>query len=122
MERVMDTQRQEQFVVANRELCLFLQRVDGLAHGTESVTEEDMLSLSRRLSTITPQVGDILASQANDEGQPNEIAEYIKNLRALQTALETVRVIMLAQKVHLDGARRHLQGLQGWVNAYQQTT
>jgi hypothetical protein len=118
----MENPRHARFAVANQELSEFLRRVDGLANGTESITERDLQSLSRRLSTLAPEVGDASRGATLDETLQNEIATYVKNLRALQIALERVRCIMLARKMQLDGAKRHLHGLQGWVNAYHQTT
>lgn len=118
----MENQKHERFAVANRELGEFLRRVDCLAKGTESITEGDLESLSRRLSMLAPVVGDASRGETLDESLQNEIATYVKNLRALQIALERVRYIMLARKAQLDIAKRRLHGLQGWVDAYNQTT
>jgi len=118
----MENQKHERFIVANEMLSTFLRRVDGLATGTESITEADLQALSRRLSMLAPEVGDASRGENLDEDLQKEIAIYVKNLRALQTALEKVRCIMLARKVQLDSERRHLYGLQSWVNAYNQTT
>jgi hypothetical protein len=127
MERMMGTllienEKHELFTTANRELSEFLQRVDGLATGAESITEKDLLSLSQRLDTLAPEVGDASRGATLDQFLQVEIDKYVRNLRALQTALEKVRCIMLARKFQLEGAKRHLHGLQAWVNAYNQTT
>jgi hypothetical protein len=122
MERMMENQKHGRFAIANEELSEFLRRVDGLATGTETITEKDLQSLSQRLSTLAPEVGDASRGETLDGALQNEIAKYVKNLRALQFALEKVRCIMLARKVQLDGAKRHLHSLQGWVHAYNQTT
>jgi hypothetical protein len=118
---MMEDQKHVCFAAANIELSEFLRRVDGLASGTESITERDLQSLSRRLSTLAPEIGDASRGVTLNETLQDEIATYVKNLRALQTALEKVRCIMLARKMQLEGAKRHLHGLQGWVNAYHQT-
>jgi uncharacterized protein YigA (DUF484 family) len=117
----MDYQRHERFAAANQELSQFLRRVDGLATGTESITERDLQALSQRISTLAPEVGDASRGAALDGEIQEEIAEYVTNLRALQSALEKVRCVMLARKLQLDGAKRHLNGLQKWVDAYSQT-
>jgi hypothetical protein len=122
MERLVDRQTHQRFAAANQELSEFLRKVDGLANGTELITEHDLQSLSQRLSDLAPEVADGLKAQASAHGQQDELLEYIGNLRTLQTSLETVYCVMLARKVQLDGAKRHLHGLQGWVNAYNQTT
>ncbi len=118
----MDRQTYQHFAAANLELGVFLRKVDGLANGTELITEGDLQSLSRRLAELAPEVEGVPFQETPGDGMPNEVSEYVKNLRAVQAALETVHCVMLARKTHLDGARRHLRGLQGWVNAYQQTT
>ena len=118
----MDPHKHERFLAANQDLRDFLGRVENLANGSGTITDGDLKALSRRLSTLAPEVGDASRSETLDADLRNEVAEYVKNLRALQTALEKVRCIMLARKLRLEGAKRHLYGLQGWVNAYSQTT
>jgi hypothetical protein len=118
----MDGKSYERFTTANQELGEFLRKVDGLVNGSDSINEEDLLFLSKRLSTLAPEVENTPPLETRAEPLPGEVAEYVKNLRALQLALETVRCVMLARKVQLENAKRHLHGLQGWVNAYQQTT
>ena len=118
----MGNQKHERFIVANHELGELLRRVDGLARGTESITEGDLEYLSRRLSMLAPMVGDASRGETLDASLQNEIATYVKNLRALQVALEKVRCIMLARKAQMDIAKRHLHGVQAWVDAYNQTT
>ena len=118
----MENRKHERFAVANNELSEFLERVHALAKGTESITEGDLESLSRRLSMLAPEVGDASRGEILDEGLQNEIDKYVKNLRALQLGLERVRCIMLTRKAQLDSAKRHLHGLQSWVDPDNQTT
>jgi predicted nucleic acid-binding Zn-ribbon protein len=122
VERLMGAEKHERFVSANDELRDFLHRVEGLASGTCSIGESDLQSLSQRLSNLAPEIGDASRGETLDADLQNEIAKYVKNLRALQTALEKVRCFMLARKMQLEAEKRHLDGLQGWVNAYNQTT
>ena len=118
----MENQKHERFAVANGVLSDFLQRVDGLAIGTESITESDLQTLSQRLSTLAPEVGDASRGEKLDEALQGEIGKYVRNLLALQSALEKVRWIMLARKAHPESAKRRLDGVEGWINAYGQTT
>jgi hypothetical protein len=121
MERLMDSRNHERFLCANQELRNFLCRVANLAKGTGTITDSDLKSLSQRLSTLAPEIGDASRSETLDADLRSEVAEYVRNLRALQIALEKLRCIMLARKLQLEGAKRHLCGLQRWVNAYSQT-
>ncbi|MBZ5659219.1 MAG: hypothetical protein LAO08_02325 [Acidobacteriia bacterium] len=118
----MDHAMHGRFQSANQELLGFLQRVDRLATGTCSITEKDLRSLSQSLSILAPEVGDASRGGTLDAGLQQEIAEYVKNLRALQIALEKVRCFMLTRKMQIENERRHLEGVQGWVNMYRQTT
>jgi hypothetical protein len=118
----MENSKHARFTSANQELSEFLRRVDGLAAGTESITEGDLQALSNRLSVLAPEVGDASRGSTLDSALQDQIAIYVKNLRALQEALEKVRCVMIARKLQLEGSKRHLHALQGWVNAYNQTT
>jgi hypothetical protein len=122
MERLANGQTYKQFAAANLELVDFLKKVDGLAKGSDSITEADLQSLSTRLGLLAPEVEKTPMRESEGAPLPAEVSEYVKHLRELQLALETVRCVMLARKVQLENAKRHLHGLQGWVNAYQQTT
>jgi hypothetical protein len=125
MERVMKQNGQdlkyERFTAANDELRGFLRRVDGLANGTQSVSEGDLRSVSQRIANLGPEVGDASRGATLDQPLQEEIAEYVRNLRALQTALERVRCVMLARKVQLESAKRHVEGVKDWVDAYNHT-
>jgi hypothetical protein len=122
MECLMEINKHERFLCANEELRDFLQRAEGLAKGTGSISERDLQALSQRLSTLAPEIGDASRSETLDADLRNEVAEYVRNLRALQTALEKVRCIMVARKLQIESQKRHLDGLQEWINAYNQTT
>jgi ABC-type phosphate transport system auxiliary subunit len=125
MERVMKQMGQdlkhERFVAANEELRGFLHRVDGLVRGTDSVSEGDLRSVSQRIANLAPEVGDASRGANLDAQLQQEIAEYVRNLRALQTALEKVRCVMLARKLQIESAKRHVEGVKGWVEAYTHT-
>ncbi len=118
----MEYQKHERFLAANNELRDFLQRVENLVQGCGNITDGDLQAVSRRLANIAPEIGDAARSETLDAGLRCEVAEYVKNLCALQLALEKVRCVMLARKMQIESQRRHLAGLQGWVSAYHQTT
>lgn len=113
--------KHERFAAANQELRGFLRRVDGLVRGTESVSEGDLRAVSQRIANLAPEVGDAARGATLDQQLQEEIAEYVRNLRALQTALEKVRCVMLARKVQIESAKRHVAGVKNWVEAYTHT-
>ena len=118
----MDIQKHQRFLAANEELRDFLRRAEGLSTGSLTISEGDLKSLSLRLSNLAPEVGDASHSETLDDGLRSEVAEYVNNLRALQVSLEKVRCVMLTRKIQLEIERGHLDGMQGWVSAYHQTT
>jgi ABC-type phosphate transport system auxiliary subunit len=122
MERLVNNQRHVRFAAANCELREFRYKVDELAGGKETITERDLQALSQRLEMLSPEVGDASRASTLDKALQDELGNYVVNLRALQSALEKVRCIMLARKLQLESSRRHLHSVQGWVNAYGHTT
>jgi hypothetical protein len=122
MEWWMNNQIHARFQSANQKLRDFLRRAEGLATRSGTVTESDLKQFSLRLITLAPEIGDASRSATLDTSLQQEIAEYVKNLRALQGALERVRCVMLARQVQLGAAKGRMDGLQGWVDLDPQTT
>jgi hypothetical protein len=118
----MEPHKREQFATANHELRNFLQQADGLVDGTGTVTAEDLKSIWMRLLNLAPEVGAPSRRETIAADPRDEVAQYVKNLQTLRDALEKVRCVMLARRAQLEAAKRHIDGLQGWINAYQQTT
>ena len=122
MPSVTGTPKHERFAAANEELRGFLERVDGVANGIASVTDGDLRAVSQRIANLSPEVGDASRGETLDSQLQMEIDEYVRNLRSLQNALEKVRCIVMARKAQLESSKRHLDGLQSGMNAYNQTT
>jgi NTP pyrophosphatase (non-canonical NTP hydrolase) len=97
----MENQTHARFLAANQELRDFLRRVASLANGTGKATEEDLEKISLRLMNLGPEVGDASRSETLDTTLLSEVAEYVKNLKALQSALEKVRNVMPAHRAQL---------------------
>ena len=113
--------RHKRFLAANRELRAFLRRAEGLASWADTASEEELRTIWRRLVELAPEVKDISSCETLDAEIQAEIAAYVKNLRALQQAAETIRCVMLARQAELRAAKKHLEGLQSWLCAYRQT-
>jgi hypothetical protein len=106
---------------ANRELRSFLARVDRLVHGTGDVHAEDLYAIRRLLESVAPELGGPPRGVSVDAMLQAHIQEYKDNLRAAQASLEQVRCVMLGRRARLEAAKRHLEGLRGFVHAYQTT-
>jgi hypothetical protein len=98
----MEDQTHARFLSANRKLHDFLRRAESLANNSGTVTERDLKQFSLRLMTLGPEIGDASRSETLDTHLLQEIAEYVKNLSALQGALENVRSVMLARRVQAE--------------------
>jgi hypothetical protein len=118
----MENQMHARFLSANQELRDFLRHVERLANGTRTVSEDDLQETSERLLNLAPEIGDASRGETLSAGLQLEIAEYVKNLRALQDALERVRSLMCARRAQLESAKHNMDGPQSWVNAYRETT
>ena len=121
MQNRMQPSAHKRFVAANLELRAFLRRAEGLATWAENVSEDELRSIWRNLVELSPEVKDGPGCETLDPELQQEIAAYVKNLRALQQAAETIRCVMLARQTELLAAKQHLDGLQAWTHAYRQT-
>jgi hypothetical protein len=118
----MQQYKHERFLIANEQLRGFLRRAESAANGTCMISDGDFQAWSRPLSLRDVSVGEASHSETLDTDLRNEIAEYVKNLSSLQTALETIRRILLCRQMKLDTTRRHFDGLQGSANGNHHTT
>jgi hypothetical protein len=119
---LMEHQMHVRILSANEELRDFLWRVERLSNGTGTVSEDDLQQITQRLLNLTPEIGDASRSETLNAGLQMEIAEYVKNLRALQGALERVRSVTRARRAQLESAKRHKDNPQSWINAYYEIT
>ena len=117
----MNSNRSDLFASANLELYAFLSRVDGLVQGTSDLDAKDVRAIGRLLETMSPEIANAPRNVSDDACAQEQVQQYISNLRSLQVSLEQVRCVMLARRAKLDAARQHIEGVQGWANAYRQT-
>jgi hypothetical protein len=118
---MMPADRHNRLLSANCELRSFLERVDALVHGTGDVDAIELRALGRLLEVMAPEIGEASRGPSVDAVLQALIREYTDNLRALQTSLDQVSCVMLARRAQIEAAQQHLDGLQGWTNAYRQT-
>ena len=113
--------RLDRFLSANRELRNFLEKVEAMVHGTSDVVPGELRAIGRLLERMAPEIGEASPVVSADALLEAQMQEYVGNLRALQASLEQVRCVMFARLTQIGAARQHLDGLQGWANAYRQT-
>jgi hypothetical protein len=117
----MPAGRIDRFFSANRELGKFLEQVDALVRGTSDVGPGELRAIGRLLEIMAPEIGEASLAVSADAALQAQIQVYVGNLRALQASLEQVRCVMFARLTQIAAARQHMDGLQGWANAYRQT-
>jgi hypothetical protein len=122
MQCLMEKQTHPRFLSANQELRSALQRLESVANGTETVTDKDLNNISVRLMTVAPQVGDASRSETLDGDLQYEVAEYVKNIGALQGAMKKVCCVRMATRVHIDAEKRSADGLPNWIDGHEQAT
>jgi hypothetical protein len=113
---MIEHQKHEGFAAANEELRGFLRRVDSIADNMGSVASRELWSSSRRLLNLDPEVGDAARGKTLDADLQIEIAEYVKNLRALQTVLAKVQCIVVARNLQQKSGRRRSERLHDFIN------
>jgi hypothetical protein len=108
----------ERFLSANKELRAILRRTEGAAKGAFKVTESDFQTLSRRLSNCDFSIGDASRAETLDAELRSELAEYIRNFRAIQQALEKIRVLTLARQLRLETTKPHFDRRNGQASRH----
>jgi hypothetical protein len=89
----------DRFLCANDELQGFLRRAEDIASGTCTISHADLQTLSRRLSNCDFSIGEASRAETLDADLRSQLAEYIRNFRAIQQELEKVRVLTLARRM-----------------------
>lgn len=121
-EPVEECRNDGRFLAANRELQNFFERLESLSGRTDTVTEEELNRIWIRLMSLAPELDDTSSCSTIASDSEGEAAKYINNLKMLRHKLEEIRSVMLGRREQLELAGRHIAGLQGWVNAFRQTT
>jgi hypothetical protein len=115
----MELHKHEQFIAANRKLMEFRRRVEAFANDSSTVTETELETIMERLLDLTPKVGDASRSEALDRQLLDGIAEYVRNFRAVQQAVEKIHRNAMGRNAELEVANGHLGRMEGWNHNYQ---
>ena len=112
----MEQHKHERFLSANEELRGLMRQAESAANGTNPSSWGDFQALSNRLSLRACSIGEASRVETLDADLRIRIAEYVRNFRAVQAALETVRRVMLGRQMQFQTTRQNFDGLQGYVN------
>jgi hypothetical protein len=116
----MEHTKHPRFFAANLELRSFLRRAEALASRSDTLKEEELEAIWPVLVDLTPEVEDAYGCEMLDGELQHEIAAYVKSLRSLQQAIETIRCVMLARGAEPELTKSTLGVLDGKAQAPQQ--
>jgi len=100
MESLMENQTHARFRWANQELREFLRRIASLANGTGTLSGGDLQRVAQRLMNTTPEIGDASRGGKLNADLQDQIAEYVRNFRALQGAMAKICCVTFARHSH----------------------
>ncbi len=99
---------------------ILIQARDALA-GRQDVTPETLRDISQRLTELAPVLLQAVALRSTDIALDSGLQKYAQNLADLQSALEQVQFMLLARQTRLEASRCHLETVNLWATAFQQT-
>jgi hypothetical protein len=111
----------ERFLAGNEELRQLLRRANGVSNADGRATEADLLAIQARLQNLTPAIGDASRGETLDARLLGEVAEYINNLRALQTTIERIRNAPVDRRAPSENPKRQVESLESWLHEQLQT-
>jgi len=106
---------------ANSKLQTLLQRVADALAGRRNFGVEDIRAMAEPVAQMAPIVSDAEHLRAAVPEMHGELDTYAKNLGEVQTALDRVRIVLLARCAHLEAQRGHLETLGLWAAAWRKT-
>jgi cephalosporin-C deacetylase-like acetyl esterase len=116
----METETHARFRSANEELREFLRRIVSLANGAAALSENELQRGIQHLMKVTPEIGDASRAETLNPDLQDQIAEYVKNFRALQRAMARIHCVALARRIQLQATKPHVDGLEDRAHMYQQ--
>jgi hypothetical protein len=106
---------------ANSKLQTLLQRAADALAGRRDFGVEDVRAMAEPVAEMAPIVSEARHLREAVPELHGELDIYAKNLGQLQTALDRVRVVLLARCAHLEAQRGHLETLGLWAAAWRKT-
>ena len=99
---------------ANARLRALVSRTRNALAGRGSFTVTDIRAISEPVTAVKPIVGDAEKLRTIHPELTVELQTYKGNLEEIQTALEQMRVMLIARRAHIEAARGHLATLGMW--------
>jgi hypothetical protein len=121
MEWMMTAEILERVKSANLKLQTFLHGAEEALAGRRIFGVDELHTAQEPVSEIGALLSEATRLRATSSELDHELALYSQNLEATQTALDRVRVVLLARCGSLEAQRAHLSAVSMWSSAFTQT-
>jgi hypothetical protein len=121
MERVMASQERHTIERANARIAALLANTRRALSGEREFGVAKVNDLCEPIQEMAPLMARAVELRATDPEISRELDLYRSQLAELQTALEQVRVMLLAHRDQIDAGRTQLDAMSHWAAALRQT-
>jgi hypothetical protein len=106
---------------ANAKMESLLRRADGALAGRQNFSVEEVRAIAEPVAEMASIVSEAEHLRTTVPELHGELNTYAKNLGEMQTALDRVRVVLLARCAHMEAQQNHLETLGLWAAAWRKT-
>jgi hypothetical protein len=106
---------------ANAKLQRHLHRIAEMLAGRDSFGPAEVRAIGEPVAGVAPVLAEAQRLRATVPELRRELDVYAENLTEMQTALDRVRLVLLARSASLEAQRGHLETVGLWAAAWQKT-
>ena len=117
----MPSQERQTVQRANARIAVLLASTRRALTGERGFGVAQVEDLSEPIQEMAPLMARAGEVRATDPWVARDLDLYKSQLSELQTALEQVRVMLLAQRAQMDAGRAQLDAMSRWATALRQT-
>jgi len=107
----------EKIAAVNARIGTLLLDSQRALRGERTFGPEEVRAIAVPVAEMAPVMAREKELTAHDPELAAELATYRQQLAELHTALENVRMMMLARRGQMDEASKHLEAVSRWANA-----
>jgi hypothetical protein len=107
----------QRIAVVNGRVALMLKECGRALRGERNFGLEDVRAISLPVSEMAPIMANAQKLRCQEPEIEEELAIYKKQLAELHTALEQVRMMLIARRGRVEEARTHMDSVSRWAAA-----
>lgn len=107
----------EKIAAVNARIGALLLDSQRALRGERNFGPEEVRAISAPVSEMAPMMARAQELTAEDPEIEEELATYKRQLAELHTALEQVRMMMIARRGQMDETSKHLEAVSRWAAA-----